>query len=144
MLSTDSPKRDATNNTRRPWVKTISLLIISFGLLWFSEVFSPANIFEPQSVGWILWISYAKDLIQPFAFYLFICLGERWLRTWQARALFAFAVPALLEFGQGFYYRVSTSHYVGSFDPMDILMYVIGVGLAVIAEQLLLAKLFKS
>lgn len=128
----------------RGWLaKSAILLIISFGLLWFSEQFSPATIFESQGTGWVLWVSYAKDLILPFAFYFFLCLGERWLKTWRRRALLAFAIPTLLEFGQLLYYQVSTSHYVGAFDPMDILMYAIGVGLAVIVEQKIFAKLLK-
>jgi hypothetical protein len=120
--------------------KTAILLVISVGLLWFSEEFSPTTIFEPQSRSWVLWVSYAKDLIQPFAFYCFICLGERWLQTWRGRALLAFAIPTLLEFGQGLYYQVSTGHYVGAFDPMDIIMYAIGVGLAVLVEQRVFAN----
>ena len=121
-------------------MKTVILLVISLGLLWFSEQFSPATIFEPQSTGWVLWVSYAKDLIQPFAFYFFICLGERWLGTWRKRATLAFAVPTLMEFGQNLYYRVSSSNYVGAFDPLDIVMYTIGVGLAVVVEQKVFAK----
>jgi hypothetical protein len=117
--------------------------VTSLGLLWFSEEFSPATIFEPESTGWVLWISYAKALIQPFAFYFFICLGERWLRTWQKRALLAFAIPTILEFGQLLYYRVSTDRYIGSFDPIDILMYAISVSLAVILDQLVFAKLLR-
>jgi len=121
-------------------MKTVILLVISLGLLWFSEQFSPTTIFESQSTGWVLWVSYAKDLIQPFAFYFFICLGERWLGTWRKRALLAFAIPTLMEFGQNLYYRVSSGHYVGAFDPLDIVMYAIGVGLAVVVEQKVFAK----
>ena len=123
--------------------KAAIVLIISLGLLWFSEQFSPAAIFEPQSIGWRLWVSYAKDLIQPFAFYFLLCLGERWLKSWQERALLAFVTPTLIEFCQDLYRRVLASQYIGSFDPLDILMYAIGVGLAVIVEQLVFAKLLK-
>jgi len=134
-------------NSRAQLAKTASLLVISLGLFWFSEEFSPVNIFEPQSTGWVLWVSYAKDLIQPFALYFFICLGERWLKTWHWRALLAFAIPTLIEFGQGLYQslyqRISASYYMGAFDPLDILMYAIAVGLAVIVEQLVFAKLLK-
>ena len=91
----------------------------------------------------MLWISYAKDLIQPFGLYFFICLGARWLKTWQARALLTFAIPALLEFGQLFYYRFSTDHYVGSFDPLDLVIYAISVGLAVIVERQVFARNLK-
>ncbi len=122
--------------------KVAVLLVVSLGLLLFSMDFSPAALFEPESTGWKLWVSYANDLILPFAFYFFLCLGERWLKTWQWRALLAFAIPTLIEFGQGLYYRVSVSYYVGSFDLLDILMYAIAVGLAVLAEQLIFAKQF--
>src|SRR5690349_12845394 len=105
---------------RRRWANVALLLVISIGLLWFSEEFSPATIFKPQTTAWVLWISYAKDLIQPFALYFFICLAARWLKTWQIRAILAFAIPTLLEFGQLLYYRVSTTpRYIGAFDPLD-------------------------
>lgn len=123
------------------------LLFISLGLLWFSENFPIYRFFEPQSTGWMLWMSYAKDLIQPFAFYFFICLGEKWLKTWQSRALVAFAVPTLMEIGQIFYrilvYREQLLFYMGSFDPVDIVMYALGVGLAAIVERKVCAKYFR-
>jgi hypothetical protein len=125
---------------RSPWLKSVILLVISLGLFWFSEDFSLVRFFEPQSIGWKLWISYAKDLMQPFALYLFLCLGEKWLKTWQVRAALAFSIPLLLEIFQFLYYRLAPTHYVGSFDPLDIVMYVIGIALAVVVEQLILAK----
>lgn len=124
--------------------KIILVLVISLSLLWFSEQFSPASLFEPQSTGWILWVSFAKDLIQPFAFYFFLCLGQKWLPTWHSRALIAFGVPTLLEFGQIFY-RALVYHdqlvYMGNFDPLDILAYALGVALAVLVERKLFARL---
>ena len=128
-------------NFPRHLTKIILLLVLSLGLFFFSEEFSPASIFERQSTGWVLWISYAKDLIQPSAVYFFVCLGERWLRTWQARAFLAFTILTLVEFGQDLYYRVASGHYVGTFDPIDILMYAIGVVFAVIVEQQVLVKM---
>jgi hypothetical protein len=143
MVSADLKRNSSTETLRRPWMKIAILLAISLGLFLFSEQVSPASLFEPQSSGWVLWVSYAKDLIQPFAFYFFLCLGERWLKTWRVRALLAFTIPTLLEFGQFLYYRVSSGHYVGAFDPLDILMYLLGVGLAVLVEQFLFAKTLK-
>jgi glycopeptide antibiotics resistance protein len=125
-------------------IKVVILLLISLGLYLFAIAFPIYVLFKPQSVGWILWISYANNLILPFAFYFFLCLGERWLKTWHVRALIAFAIPILLEFGQLFYYRFSTGRYVGSFDPLDIVMDIIGVGLAVLIERRVFAKLFKN
>ena len=124
-------------------MKPALLAAISLGLFWFSEQISPAQLFKPESTGWLLWVSYAKDLIQPFAFYFFLCLGERWLKTWQIRALLAFAIPTLLEFGQYLYYRAASGHYVGAFDVLDIVMYAIGVGCAVVVEQKIFANWFK-
>jgi|SRR5687767_9302811 len=141
MLSAHPSRHSRAGNVPGPLAKASILLGISLGLLWYSEAFSPIAIFEPESTGWTLWVSYAKDLIQPFAFYFFLCLGERWLGTWHSRALVAFSIPTLLELGQLVYYQVWTGHYVGSFDPIDIMMYAIGVGLAAAMEQKIFSKL---
>jgi hypothetical protein len=141
MFSAHPSIQSRTRHVPGQLVKVAILLVISLGLLWYSEAFSPITIFEPESTGWKLWVSYAKDLIQPFAFYFFLCLGERWLGTWHSRALVAFSIPTLLELGQLLYYQVWTGHYVGAFDPIDILMYAIGVGLAAAVEQKIFSKL---
>jgi len=143
MNSTVSSEITTNKSVSERLAKTVILLVISLGLLWFSGNFPFYRIFEPQSTGWVLWLSSAKDLIQPFAFYFFLCLGERWLKTWRERTLIAFAIPTLLEIGQGLYYQFSPSRYVGSFDPMDISMYTVGVGLAVVLEQMVFARKLK-
>lgn len=123
-------------------IKVVVLLILSLGLFWFSEAFSPAKIFEPQGTAWNLWVGYARDLILPFALYFFLCIGETWLKTWRARALIAFAVPALIEVGQLLYQRVGSGgpYYVGSFDPFDFLAYAVGIGLAILIERQVFAR----
>jgi hypothetical protein len=135
-------------NSHTKLTKAAILLVLSVGLLWFLDRFYFILPFEPQSTGWVLWMSYTKDLILPFAFYFFLWLGERWLKTWQARALVAFAIPTLIEFGQALYlwllvHQYVPPHYPGSFDWMDILVYAAGVGLAVLVEQLIFVKLLK-
>ena len=137
--------QDNTARKSTPWrlAKAAILLLISLGLYLFTTDFPFYTLFEPQSAGWLLWVSYANDLILPFAFYFFLCLGERWLKTWQVRALIALAIPILLEFGQLFYYRFSTDRYVGSFDLVDIVMYMMSVGLAVVVEQMVFVKTLK-
>ena len=141
MFSAHPSSQSGTRHVPGHLVKAAILLVISLGLLWYSEAFSPTAIFEPESTGWKLWVSYAKDLVQPFAFYFFLCLGEGWLGTWCSRALVAFSIPTLLELGQLLYYQVWTSHYVGAFDPIDIMMFAIGVGLAAALEQKIFPKL---
>jgi len=140
------PYQENTARKSTPWRlgKTAFLLLISLGLYLFTIDFPFYNLFEPQSAGWLFWVSYANDLILPFALYFFLCLGERWLKTWQVCALIALVIPIFLEFGQLFYYRFSTDRYVGSFDPLDIVMYIISVGLAVLIERKILVKLFKN
>lgn len=125
-------------------IKVLVLLLISLGLYLFAVDFPFYRVFPPQSAGWIIWVSYANNLILPFGFYFFLCLGERWLPTWQARAWIAIGIPVLLEFGQLFYYRFSTGRYVGSFDPLDIGMTIVGVGLAAWIERRVLATHFRN
>jgi len=125
-------------------IKGFFLLLTSLGLYLFAIDFPIYVVFEPQSAGWIFWVSYANNLILPFAFYFFLCLGERWLKTWQVRALIAFATPVLVQLGQIFYYRLSVDGYIGTFDPWDILMELIAVAMAVLIERKVFAKLFKN
>ena len=124
-------------------IKVSLFLLLPLALYLFATDFPFYLFFQPQSAGWIFWVSYANDLILPFAFYFLLCLGERWLKTWQVRASIALAIPILWEFGQLFYYRFSTERYVGSFDPLDLVMYMISVGLAVLIERRLFTTLFK-
>ena len=143
MSSVSYQENSASKSFPSQMAKIVILLLISLGLYVFTNNFPFYKIFEPQSTGWVLWVSYANDLIQPFALYFFLCLGERWLRTWQVRALISLALPVLLEFGQLLYYQFATGRYVGSFDPWDIVMYSLSVGLAVVVEQKVFAKNLK-
>lgn len=143
MSSVPYQENSASKSFPSQMAKIVILLLISLGLYVFTNNFPFYKIFEPQSTGWVLWVSYANDLIQPFALYFFLCLGERWLRTWQVRALIALAIPVLLEFGQLFYHRFAAGRYVGAFDPWDIVMYSLSVGLAVVVEQKVFAKNLK-
>ena len=143
MSSVPYQENSASKSSPSQMAKSVILLLISLGLYTFSNSFPFYKIFAPQSTGWVLWVSYANDLIQPFALYFLLCLGERWLKTWQVRALIALALPVLLEFGQLLYYQFATSRYVGAFDPWDIVMYSLSVGLAVVVEQKVFAKALK-
>lgn len=141
-----SSASQAENERRKSnrWEKIVILLTISLGLFWFTEEFSAVMFFEPwQGIQWRLWVSYAKDLIQPFAFYFFLCLAERWLKTWQVRTLIAFGIPMLLEFGQLLNGSFFVGRYIGAFDPFDFLMYATGVGVAVLLDQRVFKRLFK-
>ena len=130
--------------------KIVILLLMLFGLYLFAIDFPFYKFFEPQSTGWILWVSYANDLIFAFAFYFFLCLGEKWLKTWQLRAFIAFVILTLVEIGQLLYSQffietyASRLGYIGAFDIFDIVVQLIGVGLAVLVEQYIFARFFKN
>ena len=143
MNSTAYPEITANKSISAKVTKAAILLVISLGLFWFTNSFPFYLIFEAQSTGWKLWASYANDLIQPLAFYFFLCLAERWLKTWQIRGLIAFAIPTLIEIGQGLYYQFTPTRYVGCFDPLDIIMYAVSIGLAIFIERKIFAKLLK-
>ena|GEM_PF-1520620 len=152
MNSIPYPENTTKKSVPSQLAKAAILLVISLGLLWFTIDFPIFRLFEPHtcpggrcqgSTGWRLWVSYSNDLILPFAFYFFICLGGNWLKTWQGRALLAFGIPSLLEIGQALYHQFPTGRYLGSFDLLDIVMYAMGVGLAVVVEQKVFAKILK-
>jgi hypothetical protein len=144
MTSPQYQKNMSEKNNSARWVKVGILMFISLGLYLFAIDFPFYAVFESQSAGWIFWVSYANNLILSFALYFLLCLGERWLKTWRVRAFIAIAIPIVLEFGQLFYYRFSKGRYVGSFDPLDIVMSIIGVGLAVLVERKVFAKLIRN
>ena len=87
-----------------------------------------------------LYQSYFSDLVLPFGLYFLLCASEDslpFLQHWQARALAAFLAPATAESLQAF----GIHAFGATFDPLDILMYAIGVALAVLVERKLFSKL---
>jgi hypothetical protein len=82
---------------------------------------------------YIYYYSFASDLILPFGAYFMLCMVEmrfRFLRNWFVKALIVFAVMTFSEIMQifGFYFFGVT------FDILDILMFGIGVFIAVLVD----------
>ena len=81
-----------------------------------------------------LYYSYFSDFIIPFAFYFLLCLNERAipvLRKGYVKFLFIFVICLALEIGQYYgYYNVGHT-----FDPLDILVYALGAGVALLVDQ---------
>ena len=82
---------------------------------------------------YIYYYSFASDLILPFGSYFMLCMFEtqvQFLRKWFVKALIVFAVMTFSEIMQifGFYFFGVT------FDILDILMFGIGVLIAVIID----------
>ncbi len=91
--------------------------------------------------GWVrIWYSsYFADVALPFGFYfLLMVVGQQWavLKEWWKKALAVFGLCAISE----------TLQYMGIFalarvfDPMDYVMYGVGVLLAVVVERKVLAR----
>jgi hypothetical protein len=82
---------------------------------------------------YIYYYSFASDLILPFGAYFMLSIVEihfQFLRNWFVKALIVFAVMTFSEIMQifGFYFFGVT------FDILDILMFAIGVFIAVLVD----------
>ena len=88
---------------------------------------------------YLLYYSYVSDLIIPFGVYFLLCINEitiRVLQKWYIKAAFIIGITTLAEILQLFgVYALGIT-----FDPIDILMYVSGVGIAVIFDRLLFKR----
>ena len=88
-----------------------------------------------------LYYSYFSDLIVPFGGYFLLCLNDgrfRFLRDWRAKAGLVFAVASFAELMQAF----GVPMLGQTFDPLDFVMYGVGVLLAAAVDRLLLQRLF--
>ena len=81
-----------------------------------------------------LYHSYISDLIIPFGTYFLLCMNEiriRSLRKWYSKALVVFGVATFIEILQAFGYYIFSK----TFDPLDIVMFAIGVSLAAFVDK---------
>ncbi len=88
-----------------------------------------------------VYTSYFADLVLPFGEYFLLYLvaaDVSILKHWSARSAVAFALPTLAECGQA----LGVPILGATFDPVDIIMYALGVGAAVAFDLLVLPRLF--
>lgn len=82
---------------------------------------------------YILYYSYASDILLPIGFYFLLCLNDvqiRFFRKWYLKALFVFLLATFIEIMQAF-----GIYILGvTFDRMDILMFGIGVSVAALLD----------
>jgi hypothetical protein len=82
------------------------------------------------------------DLAIPFGYYFLLVLAEdqfRPLQKWQVKAIAIFALCSLSETLQFFgIYALATT-----FDPLDFLMYAIGVSFAAFVDRIIFTRLFR-
>jgi hypothetical protein len=92
----------------------------------------------PESLA-RLYYSYFSDIVVPFAVYFLLFMAVRhWrgLRDWRMKATVVFGVSAAAEALQG----VGVPFLGQTFDPLDFVMFAVGVLLAVFVDQVLLAR----
>ena len=88
-----------------------------------------------------LYYSYFSDIVIPFGVYFLLCLSESrfpFLRKWHVKSALVFSLAAFAEICQGFRIPILGS----TFDPLDFVMFGIGVLLAVLVEKYLLENIF--
>ena len=110
-------------------------IITGFGIL---TVIALIHIFRIGSYLdgdlYLLYYSYASDLMLPFGAYFLLCINEvhiRILRKWYVKAAIIIGFTTLAEILQlmGIYALGIT------FDPFDILAYMAGAGIAVLFDR---------
>ena len=89
-----------------------------------------------------LYYSFFSDIIVPFGMYFLFCINEfqiSFLRPWWVKALIVFSVSTGAEICQYFgFYALGVT-----FDPLDIVMYGLGVILAVVVDTQVFPRVFR-
>lgn len=82
---------------------------------------------------------YMIDILLPFGFYFLLCLNHNAiLDSWIVRGSLTFMAASAVELAQ-----YNGIPLLGrTFDPLDFLMYGLGVLLAILCDQLLFPRLF--
>jgi hypothetical protein len=80
---------------------------------------------------------YLMDILVPFAFYFLLILPEHpLLKPWPVKAVLVFGAAACVEIAQFFGVPILGR----TFDPLDFLMYALGVMLAALLDTVVLAR----
>ncbi|MFC1600456.1 hypothetical protein ACFL25_00015 [Patescibacteria group bacterium] len=89
---------------------------------------------------YILYQSYYADVFLPFGFYFLLTINDKnkYFNTWWKRSLAVFALTAASETLQ--YFGIYALARV--FDPLDFVMYALGVLLAAFFDKKIIVKIF--
>ena len=82
---------------------------------------------------------YLLDILLPMGFYLLLCLNDRLIfSSWLIKGLSVFGAAVAVEMAQ----RMGIPLLGRTYDSLDILMYALGVALAVVFDLILFPKVF--
>jgi len=90
----------------------------------------------------LFYFSYVADIVIPFGFYFLLTINEHKypkLNNWAVKALLIFALCATSEILQ--YFGIYALARV--FDPIDFLMYGLGVLLAALVDKQIFKRVFR-
>jgi len=91
----------------------------------------------------LLYYSYVSDIIIPFGIYFLLCINQLYiniLEKWYVKAAIIIGFTTLVEFLQFFgIYALGIT-----FDPFDIIAYVMGIGIAIIFDRLIFRKFIQN
>jgi glycopeptide antibiotics resistance protein len=83
---------------------------------------------------------YLLDILVPFAFYFLLCLSEfSLLRSWIVKSVLVFGAGSSVEIAQFFGVPI----FGRTFDPVDFIMYGIGIMLAVVLDTTVFPRIFE-
>ena len=114
-------------------------VILVVGLQLVIAVFFVLGAEKANRSVYILYQSYFADIFLPFGFYFLLSLAEykhSVFKEWWVKALSVFVLCVTSETLQ--YFGIFALARV--FDPMDFVMYGVGVGLAVVADRQIFSR----
>lgn len=121
-------------------IKSKKVMLVVFMQLIIATIFVIGARWTSPPV-YLFFQSYFADIIVPFAFYFLLTMqadGNKYLNAWWKRALVILALTSASETLQ--YFDIYALARV--FDPMDYLMYVIGVLLASFVDRKIFSRIF--
>jgi len=125
---------DSHELKQSPKKKIVIVVIAVFvGLLHFVTGPQYAGPFPVFVNSWLI------DILLPFTLYMLLTLfGTALFQDWAVKAILVFSLGLIVELSQ----YVDIPLLGSVFDPWDIFMYALGVGLAVFCDLFLFPRLF--
>ena len=134
MLVKGKPEMTQRKGSRLTKKIVVSGIVISIALIHFITGSGYKGPF-PRFVN-----SYLLDILVPFAFYLLLCVSNVSLfKPWFVKGALVFAIGVSVEALQFF----EVPLFGRTFDPVDFVMYAIGVTLAAILDTTVLPRIFE-
>lgn len=129
------PSATSGNEPSRSRTKPVVTILVVIALLHLLRV--GTYLHDPL---FALYYSYFSDMIVPLGMYLLLCLKDDQvplLGDWRVKALVVFGVASSAEAMQAF----GVPLLGRTFDPLDFVMFAVGVALAVVLDRVLLPGL---